>query len=149
MYRRPPPFPPSTVDPLPVAAPHGGSDHEHGFRHAPSAEHFNEAAWAQFLSTYGVGDTLDGQVVTVMPFGACIDVGGGVHGLAPASEWPTLPGVGRCRHPDKGYHTGRGVHACCRFANACRPSVWMPCARNSTLRTLPVTVTGNDGTTRT
>ncbi len=55
--------------------------------------HFNEAGWRQVLADRGVGDVLEGQVVKVLPFGAFIEVGDGVHGLAPATEWPSLPEV--------------------------------------------------------
>ncbi len=56
--------------------------------------HFNEAAWAQFVASHRVGDVLDGEVVSVVPFGAFIQVGEGVHGLAPKPQWPVLPEPG-------------------------------------------------------
>lgn len=54
----------------------------------------DEAAWASLIARYGVGDVVDGHVVTIVPFGAFIRVGDGVDGLAPQSLWPTLPELG-------------------------------------------------------
>ena len=54
----------------------------------------NPAAWAAFVAQYGVGDVVNGEVVSVVPFGAFIRVGDGVDGLAPQQLWPTLPTAG-------------------------------------------------------
>jgi ribosomal protein S1 len=54
----------------------------------------DEAGWADFVARHGVGDALDGDVVSVVPFGAFIRIGPGVDGLAPQSLWPTLPEAG-------------------------------------------------------
>ena len=54
----------------------------------------NEAGWAEFLTQHGVGDVVDGQVLSIVPFGAFIRIGDGVDGLAPQSLWPTLPESG-------------------------------------------------------
>lgn len=54
----------------------------------------NDAAWAAFVDRYGVGDTLDGDVVHVVPFGAFIRLGDGVDGFAPQSLWPAPPALG-------------------------------------------------------
>ncbi len=58
------------------------------------AHSYNEAAWRALVARHGIGDVLDGEVVSVVPFGAFIRVGAGVHGLAPQSLWPALPEVG-------------------------------------------------------
>jgi ribosomal protein S1 len=60
-----------------------------------SPEHSsNRSAWAAFVAQYGVGDVVQGQVVSVVPFGAFIRVGDGVDGLAPQQLWPNLPAAG-------------------------------------------------------
>jgi ribosomal protein S1 len=51
----------------------------------------NEAAWAAFAAAHKVNDVMDGEVVSVVPFGAFIRIGGGVDGLAPHLAWPVLP----------------------------------------------------------
>ena len=56
-------------------------------------EHSDEAAWPAFVSRYGVGDVTDGDVVSVVPFGAFIRIDG-VDGFAPKPSWPTLPEPG-------------------------------------------------------
>jgi ribosomal protein S1 len=52
-----------------------------------------EDAWADFAAQHGVGDVVEGDVVSVEPFGAFVRVGG-IDGLAPGQEWPVLPEVG-------------------------------------------------------
>jgi small subunit ribosomal protein S1 len=54
----------------------------------------NEAAWAEFFARHGVGDVVEGSVVSVEPFGAFVRVGDDVDGLAPRPEWSVLPDVG-------------------------------------------------------
>jgi ribosomal protein S1 len=54
----------------------------------------NEAAWSEFIAQHGVGDIVDGEVISVVPFGAFVRIGAGVDGLAPQSLWPTVPEVG-------------------------------------------------------
>ena len=54
----------------------------------------NEAAWTELVGQHGVGDVVDGHVVSVVPFGAFIRIGDGVDGLAPQSLWPALPESG-------------------------------------------------------
>ncbi len=54
----------------------------------------NEAAWARFVAEHVVDDVVEGEVVSVVPFGAFVRVGTGVDGLAPQSSWPELPAVG-------------------------------------------------------
>lgn len=51
----------------------------------------DENAWAQFVASRTVGDVIDGMVVEVAPFGSFIRTSEGVDGLAPQSNWPTLP----------------------------------------------------------
>jgi ribosomal protein S1 len=50
----------------------------------PSAE-----TWQRFLATHAKGDVVTGRVVDVVPFGAFVDVGDGIHGLVHISEWVT------------------------------------------------------------
>ena len=40
-----------------------------------------------FLAGRRAGDVLDGTVVSVVPFGAFVEVADGVHGLVHDSEW--------------------------------------------------------------
>lgn len=58
-----------------------------------SATHSNEAEWPAFASRYGVGDVIDGDVVSVVPFGAFIRIDG-IDGFTPKSAWPALPEPG-------------------------------------------------------
>jgi small subunit ribosomal protein S1 len=53
----------------------------------------HEAGWNEFVAQHGVGDVVDGDVVSVVPFGAFVRIGE-VDGLAPQSLWPTLPELG-------------------------------------------------------
>jgi ribosomal protein S1 len=57
------------------------------------SRHTSADAWAEFAARYGVGDVVQGDVVSVEPFGAFVRVGE-VDGLAPTVEWPVLPEVG-------------------------------------------------------
>lgn len=45
--------------------------------------------WQRFLAEHATGDVLSGRVVDVVPFGAFVDVGDGIHGLIHVSEWVT------------------------------------------------------------
>ncbi|MFD2078621.1 small subunit ribosomal protein S1 [Actinopolymorpha cephalotaxi] len=57
-------------------------------------EHSNdEAVWARFVDRYSVGDVVEGDVVSVVAFGAFVRIDA-VDGLAPKATWPTLPEVG-------------------------------------------------------
>jgi small subunit ribosomal protein S1 len=49
--------------------------------------------WLSFQSRYGVGDVTDGDVVSVVPFGAFIRIDG-VDGFTPHSSWSALPESG-------------------------------------------------------
>jgi small subunit ribosomal protein S1 len=60
----------------------------------PPAHSVNEAAWAEFVAVHAVDDVLEGEVVSVLPFGAFVRIAGGVDGLAPQSTWPVLPANG-------------------------------------------------------
>jgi small subunit ribosomal protein S1 len=48
-----------------------------------------DAVWQRFVAGHAEGDVLTGHVVSVVPFGAFVDVGDGVHGLVHVSEWRT------------------------------------------------------------
>jgi ribosomal protein S1 len=55
--------------------------------------HGDDAAWATFVARHGVDDIVDGDVVSVVPFGAFVRIDG-FDGLAPQKSWPTLPEAG-------------------------------------------------------
>ncbi|MGP4020885.1 S1 RNA-binding domain-containing protein [Saccharopolyspora sp. 5N708] len=59
---------------------------------APHSQ-FDAAAWDAFVSQHGSGDVVTGQVVSVVPFGAFVEVAG-VHGLLHKVEWSDEPEVG-------------------------------------------------------
>ncbi len=52
------------------------------------------AVWNEFVARHASGGVIDGTVVSVVPFGAFIDVGDGVHGLLHESAWGTRPEPG-------------------------------------------------------
>lgn len=52
------------------------------------------AAWQEFLTRHGAGGVLDGHVTKVLPFGALVDVGSGIHGLLPSTAWSARPEAG-------------------------------------------------------
>jgi small subunit ribosomal protein S1 len=58
-----------------------------------SRPHSNESAWTAFVSRYGIGDVADGEVVSVVPFGAFIRIDD-VDGFTPRTSWPALPEPG-------------------------------------------------------
>ena len=58
-----------------------------------SRPHTNEPAWPAFVSRYAVGDVAEGEVVSVVPFGAFVRVDG-VDGFSPKASWTALPGPG-------------------------------------------------------
>lgn len=45
--------------------------------------------WQRFLAAHGQGDVVTGRVVDVVPFGAFVELGDGIHGLVHVSEWVT------------------------------------------------------------
>jgi small subunit ribosomal protein S1 len=58
-----------------------------------SSPHTNEPAWPAFTARYSVGDVAEGEVVSVLPFGAFIRVDE-VDGFTPKSSWSALPAIG-------------------------------------------------------
>jgi ribosomal protein S1 len=50
--------------------------------------------WQDFLSRHAAGGVLDGRVTKVLPFGALVAVGGGIHGLLPRAAWAAEPKAG-------------------------------------------------------
>ena len=58
-----------------------------------SNEHSNESAWPAFVARYTVGDVADGEVVSIVPFGAFIRIDD-VDGFTPKTSWPALPEPG-------------------------------------------------------
>ena len=57
-------------------------------------ERSNEPGWPAFVARYAVGDVADGEVVSVVPFGAFIRVDDSVDGFTPKSSWTALPEPG-------------------------------------------------------
>lgn len=55
--------------------------------------HTNEPGWPAFVARYGIGDVVDGDVVSVVPFGAFVRVDD-VDGFTPKGSWPALPEQG-------------------------------------------------------
>ena len=51
-------------------------------------------AWREFLAAHSDGGVLQGQVVSVVPFGAFVECAEGIHGLLHKSEWTTEPRPG-------------------------------------------------------
>ena len=52
------------------------------------------AAWNEFVARHASGGAIDATVVSVLPFGAFLDVGGGIHGLLHVSSWDGQPEPG-------------------------------------------------------
>jgi len=50
--------------------------------------------WQKFQDAHGVGAEVDGTVVSVVPFGAFVELAPGIHGLLHASSWDGPPRVG-------------------------------------------------------
>ena len=50
--------------------------------------------WVAFLADTARGTAVDGRVVSVVPFGAFVELGHGVHGLLHMSEWHSEPSEG-------------------------------------------------------
>lgn len=51
-------------------------------------------AWREFIAAHSDGGVLQGQVVSVVPFGAFVECAEGIHGLLHKSEWTTEPHPG-------------------------------------------------------
>lgn len=47
--------------------------------------------WQEFVASYGSGAVIDGLVTRVVPFGAFIEVGGGIQGLLHETNWFARP----------------------------------------------------------
>lgn len=56
----------------------------------------SSTAWREFLARHANGGTIEGVVVSVVPFGAFIEVAEGIHGMLPRADWPgeLEPGAG-------------------------------------------------------
>jgi ribosomal protein S1 len=52
-------------------------------------------AWREFLAAHSDGGVLEGQIVSVEPFGAFVECAEGIHGLLHKSEWRAEPETGR------------------------------------------------------
>ncbi|MFC9996819.1 S1 RNA-binding domain-containing protein [Nocardia sp. NPDC127526] len=46
-----------------------------------------ETAWPAFVAAHEVGSTVEAAVVSIVPFGAFLEVAPGVHGLLHRNEW--------------------------------------------------------------
>ena len=51
-------------------------------------------AWQEFIAAHSDGGVLQGQVVSVVPFGAFVECAEGIHGLLHKSEWAAQPQPG-------------------------------------------------------
>jgi ribosomal protein S1 len=52
------------------------------------------ARWQAFQDSHGVGAVVDATVVSVVPFGAFVEVAPGIHGLLHQDSWVVPPQVG-------------------------------------------------------
>jgi small subunit ribosomal protein S1 len=52
------------------------------------------AVWQRFLADHADGGVLTGRVVSVLPFGAFVELADGVHGLLHCSVWSAEPTIG-------------------------------------------------------
>jgi small subunit ribosomal protein S1 len=52
------------------------------------------AVWQAFQDGHGVGTIVDATVVSVVPFGAFVEVAPGIHGLLHKDSWDRTPVVG-------------------------------------------------------
>ena len=51
-------------------------------------------AWQEFIAAHSDGGVLQGQVVSVVPFGAFVECAEGIHGLLHKSDWAAQPQPG-------------------------------------------------------
>jgi small subunit ribosomal protein S1 len=51
-------------------------------------------AWQAFLTAQCARTPIQGTVASIVPFGAFVELGEGVHGLLHRSEWSAEPSVG-------------------------------------------------------
>jgi small subunit ribosomal protein S1 len=54
----------------------------------------SRAVWQAFQDEHGVGAVVDATVVSVVPFGAFVEVAPGIHGLLHKDSWDRTPEVG-------------------------------------------------------
>ena len=59
-----------------------------------SSHEVSRAAWQAFQDGHGVGAIVDATVVSVVPFGAFVEVAPGIHGLLHVDSWDGTPEVG-------------------------------------------------------
>lgn len=59
-----------------------------------SSDEVSPAAWQAFQDGHGVGAVVDATVVSVVPFGAFVEVAPGIHGLLHKDSWDRTPEVG-------------------------------------------------------
>jgi small subunit ribosomal protein S1 len=54
----------------------------------------DQHVWNDFVARHASGGVIDATVVSVVPFGAFLDVGDGIHGLLHESSWSSRPEPG-------------------------------------------------------
>ncbi|KAA5838116.1 S1 RNA-binding domain-containing protein [Saccharopolyspora hirsuta] len=59
-----------------------------------SSPEVSPAAWQAFQDEHGVGSVVEATVVSVVPFGAFVEVAPGIHGLMHEDSWDRTPQVG-------------------------------------------------------
>lgn len=59
-----------------------------------SSHEVSPAVWQAFQAEHGVGAVVDATVVSVVPFGAFVEVAPGIHGLLHKDSWDATPEVG-------------------------------------------------------
>ncbi|GAA4553694.1 S1 RNA-binding domain-containing protein [Amycolatopsis samaneae] len=59
-----------------------------------SSPEASPAVWQTFQNDHGVGTVVDATVVSVVPFGAFVELAPGIHGLLHKDSWNRAPQVG-------------------------------------------------------
>lgn len=59
-----------------------------------SSHEASPAVWQAFQDEHKVGAVVDATVVSVVPFGAFVEVAPGIHGLLHKDSWDLAPRVG-------------------------------------------------------
>ncbi len=59
-----------------------------------SSHEVSPAVWQAFQHAHAVGTVVDATVVSVVPFGAFVEVAPGIHGLLHRDSWDQPPQVG-------------------------------------------------------
>ncbi|MEV0032698.1 S1 RNA-binding domain-containing protein [Nocardia sp. NPDC050793] len=59
-----------------------------------SSHEVSLAVWQAYQDSHGVGTVVDATVVSVVPFGAFVEVAPGIHGLLHKDSWVRTPQAG-------------------------------------------------------